>query len=63
MVNSIYIALHLIIIDENRRVIMLLIESLHQYAIRNIANIVGVLYNSSVIIEINITQILSSSDI
>lgn len=42
---------------------MLFIESLYQYAIRNIADIVGVLYNSLVIVEINITQRLSSSDI
>lgn len=56
VVNSICLALHLIITEENKNVISLLVASLHHHAIRNISNIIGGLYNSSVIAEANLLQ-------
>ena len=56
VVDSICIALRLIITDENKRAIGLLVASLQQNATRNIATIVGGLYNSSVILEANLLQ-------
>ena len=56
VVDSICIALRLIITDDNKRAIGLLVASLHQNATRNIATIVGGLYNSSVILEANLLQ-------
>lgn len=56
VVNSICIALRLIITEESKNAISLLIGSLHHHAINNISQIVGGLYNSSVIAEANLLQ-------
>ena len=56
VVNSICIALRLIITEENKNAISLLVGSLQHHAIQNISKIVGGLYNSSVIAEANLLQ-------
>lgn len=56
VIDSICIALRLIITDENKRAIGLLVASLQQDASRNMATIIGGLYNSSVILEANLLQ-------
>lgn len=56
VVNSICFALHLIITDESKNAISSLIASLHQHGTRGIANIIGGLYNSSVILESTLLQ-------
>ena len=56
VVNSICIALRLIITEENKNAIGLLVGSLQHHAIQNLCKIVGGLYNLSVIAEANILQ-------